>query len=164
MLYAGMVLDTSQFSKCTGTKTFAAAMYLRDNNASYETVRELFMANVDDYKQEAMFGSKIQLYRNCMAIAVNENGRDAADKVTAARVADNMLMIDGAKASFALVQIDNVVHVSARSDGTVNVQLILERMGGGGRYDTAGGQFKETPDGTLFRLKAAIDEYIDAEG
>ena len=163
MLYAGIVLDTKQFSKGTGTKTYAAAMYLRDNNASYETVQDLFKTNMQDYVQEARFGGKIEMYRNCMAITFNENGVNNSDRILAARVADNLLMLEGAVASFALVQIDNVVHISARSNGTVNVQLILEGLNGGGRYDAAGAQVKDTMESTLMKLKAAIDNYINPE-
>ena len=163
MLYAGIVLDTKQFSKGTGTKTYAAAMYLRDNNASYEAVQDLFKTNIKEYRQEAMFGEKIEIYRNCMAIALNEKGVDNSDRILAARVADNMLMLEDVAASFALVQIDNVVHVSARSNGTVNVQLILESLNGGGRYDAAGAQVKDTIASTLMRLKEAIDNYINPE-
>ena len=163
MLYAGIVLDTKQFSKGTGTKTYSAVIYLRDNNASFETVQDLFKTSLDDYKQEAIFGEKIEIYRNCMAIALNEKGETASDKILAARVADNLLMLEDVAASFALVQIDNVVHISARSNGTVNVQLILEKLNGGGRYDEAGAQVKETMSTTLMRLKAAIDEYINPE-
>ena len=163
ILYAGIVLDTKQFSKGTGTKTYAAAMYLRDNNASYESVQDLFKTNFKDYKQESQFGEKIEIYRNCMAIALNDKGADASDRITAARVADNLLMLEDVVASFALVLIDNVVHISARSNGTVNVQLILESLNGGGRYDAAGAQVKDTIASTLMRLKAAIDDYINPE-
>ena len=163
MLYVGIVLDTKQFSKGTGTKTYAAAMYLRDNNAAYENVQDLFKTNFKDYKQESLFGEKIEIYRNCMAIALNDRGADASDRITAARVADNLLMLEDVVASFALVQIDNVVHISARSNGTVNVQLILESLNGGGRYDAAGAQVKDTIASTLIRLKEAIDDYINPE-
>ena len=98
-----------------------------------------------------------------MAIALNEKGVSLADKILAAKVSDNLLMLEGVSASFALVQIDNVVHISARSNGTVNVQLILEKLKGGGRYDEAGAQVKETMATTLIRLKEAIDEYINPE-
>lgn len=163
MLYAGIVLDTKQFSKGTGTKTYAAAIYLRENNAAFEKIQDLFKTSIRDYRQEAVFGEKIEIYRNCMAIALNEGGMDLSDKILAARVADNLLMLEGVAASFALVQIDNVVHISARSNGTVNVQLILERLNGGGRYDEAGAQVKDTMASTLIRLKEAIDQYINPE-
>lgn len=163
MLYSGIVLDTKQFSKSTGTKTYAAAIYLRENNASFENIQDLFKTNIKDYRQEALFGEKIEIYRNCMAIALNERGGDISDRVLAAKVADNLLMLEDVVASFALVQIDNVVHISARSNGTVNVQLILEGFRGGGHYASAGAQVKDTMASTLIRLKEAIDQYINPE-
>lgn len=164
MLYAGIVLDTKQFSKGTGTKTYAAAMYLRDNNATYEKIENLFKKSVKEYKQEALFGGKLEPYRNCMVIAYNEHGTDAnSDRISASRVADELLMLEGIAASFTLVKVGNVVHISARSNGTVNVQLILESLNGGGRFDAAGAQVKDTIASTLIRLKAAIDAYINPE-
>ncbi|MBO5262345.1 MAG: DHH family phosphoesterase [Clostridia bacterium] len=164
MLYAGIVLDTKQFSKGTGTKTYAAAMYLRDNNATYESVQSLFKKSVKDYKQEAQFGGKLEPYRNCMVIAYNEHGTDEnSDRISASRVADELLMLEGIAASFALVKVGNVVHISARSNGTINVQLILEGLNGGGRFDAAGAQVKDTISSTLIRLKASIDAYINPD-
>jgi c-di-AMP phosphodiesterase-like protein len=163
MLLAGITLDTRNFTKGAGTKTFAAAMYLRDNGASYEAIQDLFKANISEYRQEALFGQKIEVYRHCMAIAANENGVDASDKILASRVADNLLMIDEVMASFALVQIGDSVHVSARSNGTINVQLILEALKGGGRYDAAGAVVKSGMQQALLTLKDAIDNYLDPE-
>jgi c-di-AMP phosphodiesterase-like protein len=163
-LYAGILLDTKHFTKGAGTKTHAAAMYLRDNGASYENVQDLFKSNIQEYRKEASFGDKIEIYRNCMAIALNPNGKDNSDRIMAAKVADNLLGLEDVSASFVLVQIDNVVHISARSNGTVNVQLILEKLNGGGRYDAAGAQVKGTGVAdTLFKLKEAIDGYINPE-
>ena len=163
-LYAGILLDTKHFTKGAGTKTHAAAMYLRDNGASYENVQDLFKSNIHEYKKEASFGDKIEIYRNCMAIALNPFGKDNSDRIMAAKVADNLLGLEDVSASFVLVQIDNVVHISARSNGTVNVQLILEKLNGGGRYDAAGAQVKGTGVAdTLFMLKEAIDDYISPE-
>lgn len=163
MLLAGITLDTRNFTKGAGTKTFAAAMYLRDNGASYDDIQDLFKANITDYKQEALFGQKIEVYRHCMAIAVNEFGSDAGDKILASRVADNLLMVEEVVASFALVQIGDSVHVSARSNGTVNVQLILESLSGGGRYDAAGAVVRNGMQQALLMLKDAIDKYLDPE-
>lgn len=163
-LYAGILLDTKHFTKGAGTKTHAAAMYLRDNGASYENVQDLFKSNIQEYRKEASFGDKIEIYRNCMAIALNPYGKDNSDRIMAAKVADNLLGLEDVSASFVLVQIDNVVHISARSNGTVNVQLILEKLNGGGRYDAAGAQVKGTGVAdTLYKLKEAIDEYINPE-
>ena len=164
ILLAGILLDTKQFTKGTGTKTYASAMYLRDNGASYEDVQDLFKTNIRDYKQEAMFGERVEIYRHCMAIAVNPHGEASSDRILAARVADNLLMVDEVAASFALVLIDDTVHISARSNGTVNVQLILEALKGGGRYDAAGAQLKaSTLQDALLKLKQAIDNYLDPE-
>lgn len=164
MLLAGISLDTKQFTKGTGTKTYAAAMYLRDNGASYEDIQDLFKTNIRDYKQEAAFGEKVEIYRHCMAIAVNPNGESSFDRVLAARVADNLLMVEEVAASFALVLIDDTVHISARSNGTINVQLILEALKGGGRYDAAGAQIKAASvQDALLQLKKAIDNYLDPE-
>lgn len=164
MLLAGISLDTKQFTKSTGTKTYAAAMYLRDNGASYEEIQDLFKTTLRDYKQESHFGEKIEMYRNCMAIALNPFGTDASDRILAARVADNLLMIEGVAASFALVLVGGTVHISARSNGTINVQLILEELNGGGRFDAAGAQVQDENIGAvLLKLKHAIDEYIDPE-
>ncbi len=164
MLLAGISLDTNQFTKGTGTKTYAAAMYLRDNGASYEQIQDLFKSSLREYKQEALYGEKIELYRNCMAIALNPFGVDQSDRILAAKVADNLLMVEGVAASFALVLVGNVVHISARSNGSINVQLILEELSGGGRYDAAGAQVKDENIGAvLLKLKKAIDNYIDPE-
>jgi len=163
MLLAGITLDTRNFTKGAGTKTFAAAMYLRDNGASHEAIQDLFKANINEYKQESLFGQKIEVYRHCMAIAANENGVDATDKILASRVADNLLMVEEVMASFALVQIGDSVHISARSNGTVNVQLILESLHGGGRYDAAGAVVRSGMQQVLLMLKEAIDKYLDPE-
>ena len=164
-LYAGILLDTKHFTKGTGTKTHAAAMYLKDNGAKYEIIQDLFKTTIVDYRKESAFGGEhLQIYRNCMAIAFNANGKDNSDRIMAAKVADNLLGVEGVHASFVLLQIGNVVHVSARSNGTINVQLILEKLHGGGRYDAAGAQVKNSNvNDVLLAVKAAIDEYINPE-
>ena len=164
-LYAGILLDTKNFQKNAGTKTHAAAMFLKDNGASYENVQDLFKTSIAEYKKNASFGEKIEIYRNCMAIAFNAHGKDLTDKILAAKVADSLLELEDVFASFTLVQIDNTVHISARSNGTINVQLILERFKGGGRFEAAGAQVKSTTVAdVLVELKKAIDKYIDPEG
>lgn len=166
MLLAGISLDTRQFTKGTGPKTYGAAMYLLDNNASYEAIQDLFKTNIIDYRQISKFGQKVEMYRNCTAIAVNYEGGDAStDRALIAKVADSLLGVEGVCASFALMQIDDVIHISARSNGSVNVQIILERLKGGGRYDSAGAQIKSTSiHQALIMLKDAIDEYFNVEG
>ena len=165
MLLAGISLDTKQFTKGTGAKTYAAAMYLLTSNASYEGIQDLFKTSIVDYRQIAKFGQKVEVYRNSMAIAVNfEVGDSSADRSLAAKAADGLLGVEGVSASFALMQIEDTIHISARSNGSVNVQLILEKLKGGGRYDSAGAQLKSaTIQQALLKLKHAIDSYFDLE-
>ena len=166
MLLAGISLDTKQFTKGAGTKTYAAAVYLLGSNASYEDIQDLFKTSIVDYRQISKFGQKVEIYRNSMAIAVNfEVGDRDADRTLAAKVADNLLMVENVSASFALMQIEDTIHISARSNGTVNVQLILEQLKGGGRYDSAGAQLKSASmQQALMKLKDAIDSQINSEG
>ncbi len=166
MLLAGISLDTKQFTKGTGPKTYGAAMYLLDNNASYEAIQDLFKTTIIDYRQISKFGQKVEMYRNCTAIAVNyEPGEANTDRALIAKVADGLLGVEGVSASFAVMQIDDTIHISARSSGSVNVQLILERLRGGGRYDSAGAQLKSTSIAqALLMLKDAIDDYFNVEG
>jgi c-di-AMP phosphodiesterase-like protein len=100
-----------------------------------------------------------------MAIAVNfEVGDSSTDRSLAAKAADGLLAVEGVSASFALMQIEDTIHISARSNGSVNVQLILEKLKGGGRYDSAGAQLKSaTIQQALLKLKHAIDSYFDLE-
>ena len=165
MLLAGISLDTKQFTKGTGAKTYAAAMYLLGSNASYEGIQDLFKTSIVDYRQIAKFGQKVEVYRNSMAIAVNfEVGDSSTDRSLAAKAADGLLAVEGVSASFALMQIEDTIHISARSNGSVNVQLILEKLKGGGRYDSAGAQLKSaTIQQALLKLKHAIDSYFDLE-
>ena len=165
MLLAGISLDTKQFTKGTGAKTYAAAMYLLTSNASYEGIQDLFKTSIVDYRQIAKFGQKVEVYRNSMAIAVNfEVGDSSTDRSLAAKAADGLLSVEGVSASFALMQIEDTIHISARSNGSVNVQLILEKLKGGGRYDSAGAQLKSaTIQQALLKLKHAIDSYFDLE-
>jgi c-di-AMP phosphodiesterase-like protein len=163
-LLAGILLDTKQFTKATGTKTFSAALYLRDEGASPSDVQDLFKTTLDDFMREAKFGSNVTIYRDCMAISQNDGEGTGSDRVSAAKVADKLLTVEGVAASFALVRIGNSIHISARSGGTVNVQLILERIGGGGHFDSAGAQMSDgSMHDAVTRLKNAIDSYLTPE-
>ena len=161
VLYAGMLLDTKQLSRNTTPRTFSAALYLQSSGANPEVVQEFFKTALDDFKREAKFESNITVYRDSIAIACAGEG-DPADRIAAAKAADKLLMIQGVIASFAVVSIDGTVHISARSTGEINVQLILESLGGGGHFTGAGAQLQATRlEAALRALKAAIDAYID---
>lgn len=160
LMLAGITLDTKQFTKNTGTRTFSAAMYLRDRGADPVLVNGLFRETFDDYRREAQFRGNVRIYRDVYAITMIGDGDGCkGDRVIAAKAADNLLMVDGIKASFAIVKEGDVVHISARSSGEINVQLIMEEMGGGGHFDGAAAQLDATnADGVVGALLAAIDK------
>ncbi len=161
-LYAGMLLDTHQFSRNTGTRTFGAALYLRSEGASPADTQSFFRSNLDELAREARFQTSMQPYRANTLIALYEGEGEDSDRIIAAKVADKLLKVQNIKASFAIVEIDGTIHISARSDGNVNVQLIMERLGGGGYFQAAGAQLNDvTASEAIEKLKAAIDEYID---
>ncbi|MBP3378789.1 MAG: DHH family phosphoesterase [Clostridia bacterium] len=163
VMLAGITLDTKQFTKNTGTRTFSAAMYLRDRGADPTAVRALFRESFDDYKREARFRGNVEIYRGVCAITIVDdiNETDGGYRIIAAKAADNLLMVDGVKASFAVTKLGEVVHISARSAGGINVQLIMEEMGGGGHFDGAAAQIREqTMDEIIQSLKRAIDKII----
>jgi len=163
LLLAGIFLDTKNFSRNTGTRTFSAALYLRGEGANPTDALALFKTNVEEFTKEAMFESNIFIYRNTIAISVVEEEVTAADKIAGAKAADRMLSIDGIGASFVVYRIGDVIHISARSLGKVNVQIILEVFGGGGHFDGAGAQVRNMSlKDVLILLKKTIDEYFDA--
>ncbi len=165
LLLSGIILDTKKFTRSTGARTYGAALYLHDNGATPEAVQELFKSGFDSFVREAKFRSGVRLYRQCTAITVceTEGDGDSTDKVLASTVADNLIGVRGIKAAFAIVKLGDVIHISARSSGEINVQLILEKLEGGGHFDTAGTQLNGcTVEDAELRLKAAIDEYFDS--
>jgi len=162
LMLAGIALDTKNFSKSTGTRTFSAALYLRDRGASPAAVQALNKTTLDDYMREGRFRTNVEFYRKNMAITTADSHTETgpADRITAAKAADNLLSVAGVEASFALVKIGDAVNISARSAGRINVQLILEKMKGGGHFESAGAQVEGEVEGVIELLKAAIDEYL----
>ena len=166
LLLAGILLDTNQFTRNTGIRTFSAALFLRREGASPADAKMLFRMSLDDYKRESKFGSNVVIYRELIAIAVRDSeGTSSDDRIAAAKAADRLLSVKGVMASFALVHIEDTVHISARSQGNLNVQLILEKLHGGGHFDVAGAQIRGISMQTaLEQLKAAIDAYFAETG
>jgi c-di-AMP phosphodiesterase-like protein len=154
-LYAGIVLDTKNFTFKTGVRTFEAASYLRSMGVDTVAVKRMFQVDFEDYmkKTEAVAGSEI--YRGCIAIAKLE---DSPKHAQVGACADDLLNISGIDAGFALCQKGEMVDVSARSLAKVNVQLIMETLGGGGHATSAGGQIKGSMAAVLNQVKQAIDE------
>ncbi len=160
-LYSGMLLDTKQFSRNTGVRTFSAALYLRSEGANPTEVQWFFKSDLEDFMREAKFSMNVVTYRQMFAISMSDSDGTPQDRIAAAKAADKLLSVTGVMASFALVQIDDSVHISARSSGNVNVQLILEKMGGGGYYEAAGAFLKDVSmTSALTALKEAIDDYM----
>lgn len=162
MLLSGILLDTKQFTRNTGTRTFGAAQYLRGAGANPADVYDLFKTIADDLSKEARFHTAIITYKDNVAISCCDSDTDETYRVIASKAADKMLMLKGISAAFTLVRIGEHIHISGRSDGTINVQLILEKLGGGGHFDVAGAQVAtETVISVLEALKASIDDYFE---
>lgn len=162
VMMAGIMVDTKNFTRSVGTRTFAAALFLRDAGASTEYARTFFEEDFDDYTSEARFGTEAHIYREQIAITATVSDGSANARVCAAKAADKLLTVRNVNAAFALILIDDTVHISARSNGTVNVQLILEKIGGGGHFDMAGVAIKEsTLEVAEEMLKKAIDEHFE---
>lgn len=162
LLMAGIMVDTKNFTRTVGTRTFAAALYLRGAGANTEYARTFFQEAFEDYHTEAQFGSEARIYRDQIAITSIEGSGSGGDRVAAAKAADKLLTVRSVHAAFALIRIGEVVHISARSDGSINVQLILEKIGGGGHFDVAGAALAQSELEDAERmLLSAIDEYFD---
>ena len=162
MLLAGILLDTKQFTRSTGTRTFGAAQYLRGAGASPTDVYNLFKTSAEDLSKEARFHTAITTYKGNIAISACDGDTDESFRVIASKAADKMLTLRGIDAAFTLVRIGDQIHIYGRSNGNVNVQLILEKFHGGGHFDVAGAQVvSDSVTDVLENLKAGIDDYFD---
>ncbi len=162
VLMAGIMVDTQNFTRTVGTRTFAAALYLRGAGASTEYARTFFEQAFEDYHSEALFATNAEIYDEQIAITTSEGTGSSHDRVAAAKAADKLLAVKNVNAAFALVLMGNTVHISGRSNGKINVQLILEKIGGGGHFDVAGAALSGSGlEEAKSRLIAAINEYMD---
>ena len=159
-LLAGIVLDTKHFALRTGGRTFEAAAFLRRSGADTTDVQRFFQNNLDEMVSRYDIIRRAEMYRTDIAVAVIPE--DGVDRVAAAQAADELLNLKGVRASFVVFQNGEGVQMSARSLGEVNVQVILEALGGGGNSATAGG-FVENADAMDVhdRLCRAIDDYFE---
>ena len=159
-LLAGIVLDTKHFTLRTGGRTFEAAAFLRRAGADTTDVQRLFQSNLGEMVSRYDIIRRAEMYRDDIAIAVIP--QDGVDRVAAAQAADELLGLKGVKASFVLYRHGEDVLMSARSLGEINVQVILEALGGGGNSTTAGGKVEgsEALD-VREQLCRAIDEYFE---
>ncbi len=143
LLFAGILLDTKQFTKNTGVRTFGAAQYLRGEGADPNTVKQLFRTGIEELVKESRFETDVNIYYDVVAVSRYSGECTSEDRISMAKAADRLLGVNSIKASFVLCTIDGAVCISARSDGTINVQLICEALGGGGHYDAAAAQVKD---------------------
>ena len=159
-LLAGIVLDTKHFTLRTGGRTFEAAAFLRRAGADTTDVQKLFQNNLSEMVSRYDIIRRAELYRDDIAVAVIP--QDGVDRVAAAQAADELLGLKGVKASFVVYRSGENVLMSARSLGEVNVQVILEALGGGGNSTTAGGKVTDSdPETVRKRLLEAIDDYFE---
>ena len=162
VLMSGIMVDTNNFTRTVGTRTFAAALYLRSAGASTEYARTFFEEAFEDYLSESKFGSEARIYRDQIAITGVEGTGAAGERIAAAKAADKLLTVKNVNAAFALIRIGTTVFISARSNGSVNVQLILEKIGGGGHFDVAGAALANTElTAAEELLMATIDGYLE---
>ena len=162
MLLAGILLDTKQFTRNTGTRTFGAAQYLRGAGASPSDVYGMFKTDPAELSKEARFHTAITTYNDNIAISCCEGETDESYRIIASKAADKMLSLRGIDAAFTLVRIGEQIHISGRSNGKINVQLILEKLNGGGHFDVAGAQIiSKSVEDVLVTLKSSIDDYLE---
>ncbi|MEG1069516.1 MAG: DHH family phosphoesterase [Ruthenibacterium sp.] len=156
-LLAGIMLDTRDFSIHTGVRTFEAAAYLRRMGAQTVEVKKLFNSSVETYTYKAKLVTQAEIYMGCAVVVAGKLPEDG--EVAVPQAANDLLSIEGVEASFVAVDAGGQINISARSMGEVNVQVILETMGGGGHLTMAGAQLK---DASLDDAKRKIFEAIAA--
>lgn len=161
-MYAGIVVDTNNFQNKTGVRTFEAAAFLRRNGTDVTRVRKLFRENASEYKAKADAVSQAEIYRSSYAISICPGEGIQSPTIIGAQAANELLNIKGVKASFVLTEYQNQIFISARSIDEVNVQLIMEHLGGGGHMNMAGCQMSDLSLAEAISvLKHTIDTMIE---
>lgn len=161
-MYSGIMIDTNNFMSKTGVRTFEAAAFLRRSGADVTRVRKMFREDAAEYKAKADAVSQAEIYRQSFAISVCLSEDVQSPTVIGAQAANELLNIKGVKASFVLTDYQGKIYVSARSIDEVNVQIIMERMGGGGHMSIAATQLEGISMAeAIGRLKSTIDTMIE---
>ena len=163
-MYAGIVIDTQKFTNQTGVRTFEAAAFLRRSGADITRVRKLFREDMKDYQAKAEAVRAAEVYMDAFAISECPAGGLDSPTIVGAQAANELLEIRGIKASIVLTAYNGIIYFSARSIDEVNVQVMMEKLGGGGHRTIAGAQMKDvTVEEAKARLKEVIQEMM-AEG
>lgn len=162
-IYAGIMIDTNNFLTKTGVRTFEAAAFLRRCGADVTRVRKLFRENVEDYRAKGEAIRNAELFREHFAISVCPSEGLESPTVVGAQAANELLNVIGVRASFVLTDYRNTIYISARSIDEINVQVIMERLGGGGHLNIAGAQLEhysiaEATDTLKQTLQKMLDE------
>lgn len=157
-LYAGMLIDTNNFMTKTGVRTFEAAAYLRRSGADVMRVRKLLREDIVSYKTRAQIVKDAEVYRDCFAISVCDPEGLESPTVVGAQAANELLNILGIKASFVLTPLGDKVYISSRSIDEIDVQVIMEQLGGGGHLNIAGAQIE---DSNIDAVKQSIMDILD---
>ncbi len=161
-MYAGIVIDTNNFMNKTGVRTFEAAAFLRRNGADVTRVRKMFRDSMPDYKAKAEAVHRAEVFENAFAISVCPGEGIESPTIIGAQAANELLNIVGIKASIVLTEFQDKIYISARSIDEVNVQIIMEKLGGGGHMSVAGAQLKGcTMDEAVGKVKATIKKMLD---
>lgn len=150
-MYAGVLIDTQNFNNKAGVRTFEASAFLRRNGADIIRVRKSLRSDMDEYKAKAATISNMEVYKGCYAFAISPSDGLESPTIVAAQAANEMLDIRGIKASFVFTDYAGKVYISARSIDEVNVQIIMEKLGGGGHMSISGAQLKDVT------VKEAVD-------
>ncbi len=156
-LLSGIILDTKNFVINSGSRTFEAAAYLRKHGADTVSVRQLFSDSIEIYRNKYQLVSTARIYKKCAIVIAQEDMKDI--RLVASKAADELLGLKGVNASFVVFRTDEeTINISARSYGKRNVQLIMEKLGGGGHHSMAAAQIKEVSfEGAMRLLVEAID-------
>lgn len=162
-LLAGIMLDTRNFVLRTGTRTFEASAYLRSRGANPVQVKKLFSDSMETYIARSQIVAHARIHGDCAVAFCQEQGEIA--RIASSQAADELLTISGVNASFVLYVCGDEINISARSLGVVNVQVIMEQLGGGGHQTMAAAQLEhETPEGAVQRLVQAIEQARERSG
>ena len=164
LIYAGILIDTNNFMTKTGVRTFEAAAYLRRNGAEVTRVRKLLREDMSAYKARAEVVRHAEVFRGAFAISVYDSKDMESPMIIGAQAANELLNIVGIKASFVLTNYQNKIYVSSRSIDEINVQQIMERLGGGGHLNVAGAQIENSSTEAVKQRIQDILEILINEG
>ena len=160
-LYAGIMIDTDNFQQKTGVRTFEAAAFLRRCGADVTRVRKLFREDMNDYLAKGETISNAEIFMDCFAISECPHDYVDSPTVVGSQAANELLNVVGVKASFVLTEYRGMIYISARAIDEVNVQIIMERMGGGGHLNMAGCQLEGSMSEAKRILKDTLTEMLE---